>query len=94
MYARKLKVHVEIGNEERACPLEWLDSFFMRDFTRSGEFDDTLPVGDGQLEASFRVDTPALAAALADWLTRRGKGNGQRVQVHIEESEPRAASSS
>lgn len=94
MYARKLKVRVKIGSEERACPLEWLDNFCMRDFTRSGEFDDTLPVGDGELEASFRVETQALAAALADWLTRRGKGDGQRVHVRIEESQLRAASSS
>lgn len=94
MYARKLKVHVKIGEEERACPLDWLDSFCMRDFTRSGAFDDTLPAGDGELEASFRVDAQALAAALADWLTRRGKGNGRRVQVRIEEHKPRATPSS
>jgi len=86
MYARKLQVEVVIAGERRPCPLEWLDSFCMRNFTGAAEFDDTLPTGEGTLEASFRVEPARLAAALAEWLTKRGKGNGRPVEVHIRES--------
>jgi hypothetical protein len=83
MYAQKLVVELIVGNERKPCPLEWLDSFCMRNFTNSADFDDTLPTGDGRLEASFRVQPARLATALADWLNQRGKGNGQPVQVEI-----------
>ncbi len=83
MYAQKLKVDVVIAGQRRPCPLEWLDSFCMRNFTGAAEFDDTLPAGEGALEASFRVQPERLAAALGQWLTQRGKGNGQPVQVEI-----------
>jgi hypothetical protein len=55
MYSQKFKVDVVIRGERRACPLEWLDQFCMRNFTNAAEFDDTLPVGEGSIEASFRV---------------------------------------
>jgi hypothetical protein len=86
MYARKLKVEVVVAGERRPCPLDWLDNFCMRNFTGAAEFNDTLPTGDGSLEASFRVQPERLAVALAEWLTRRGKGNGQPVQVEIREA--------
>lgn len=86
MYARKLQVDVVVGGQRRPCPLDWLDSFCMRNFTGAAEFDDTLPLADGQLEASFRVDPQRLAAALGEWFTRRGKGNGQPVTVEIREA--------
>jgi hypothetical protein len=83
MYARKFKIEIVAGGERRLCPLEWLDAFAMRNFTGSAEFDDTLPTGEGSLEAGFRVDQERLAAALSEWLTKRGKGNGQPVRVQI-----------
>ena len=83
MYARKLKVDVIIGAERRPCPLDWLDSFCMRNFTGAAEFDDTLPTGEGSMEASLRVDPLRLAAAMSEWFTKRGKGNGKPVQVEI-----------
>lgn len=83
MYAQKFVVELMIGNERKPCPLEWLDSFCMRNFTNSADFDDTLPTGDGRLEASFRVKPEHLAEALAAWLNQRGKGNGQPVQVEV-----------
>jgi hypothetical protein len=83
MYARKWKVDVIMGAERRACPLEWLDAFCMRNFTGSAEFDDTLPTGEGRMEASLRVDPQRLAAAMGEWLTKRGKGNGKTVEVVI-----------
>lgn len=86
MYAQKLAVYVVIDGERKPCPLDWLDSFSMRNFTNSADFDDTLPTGDGRLEASFRVNPEHFAEKLGDWLTQRGKGNGQRVAVEIEKT--------
>ncbi|HUO34699.1 MAG TPA: hypothetical protein VMU43_06890 [Candidatus Acidoferrum sp.] len=84
MFARRLKADIVIGSERRPVPLEWLDSFCMRNFTGSAEFDDTLPVGEGSLEAGLRVDPARLSAAMSEWLTKRGKGNGQPVTVVLE----------
>lgn len=83
MYAQKLTVDLVIGNERKPCPLEWLDSFCMRNFTNSADFDDTLPTGEGRLEASFRVKPDQFASAFAAWLNQRGKGNGQPVTVEV-----------
>lgn len=83
IYAQKLFVEVLIGGQRRPCPLEWLDSFCMRNFTGQAEFDDTLPAGDGALEAGFRVSPARLAEAMSEWFTRRGKGGGQPVRVEI-----------
>jgi hypothetical protein len=86
MYARKLQVEVVVAGQRRPCPLEWLDSFCMRNFTGAAEFDDTLPTGDGAMEASFRVDPARFATALGEWLAKRGKGNGRAVQVEVTEA--------
>jgi hypothetical protein len=86
MYARKFHVSVTIAGERKACPLDWLDAFCMRNFTGSGEFDDTLPTGEGAIEASLRVDPARFAAAFAAWLTQRGKGGGQEVLVEVADS--------
>lgn len=86
MYARKLQVEIVIEGERRAAPLDWLDSFCMRNFTGSAEFDDTLPTGEGRLEAGLRVEPARLAQAISEWLTKRGKGNGKPVKVEIREA--------
>jgi hypothetical protein len=83
MYAQKFHVVVTIRGEKRDCPQEWLDSFCMRNFTNSAEFDDTLPVGEGRVEASFRLTPEGFAAGLQAWLTQRGKGGGDRVMVEV-----------
>ena len=83
MYAQKLKVDVLIHGERKPCPLEWLDQFCMRNFTNSAEFDDTLPVGEGRVEASYRLTPERFAAGLAAWLTQRGKGDGEPVRVEV-----------
>jgi hypothetical protein len=83
MYAQKFRVDVWIGGERKACPLEWLDQFCMRNFTNSAEFDDTLPMGDGVIEASFRLTPERFGEALAGWLTQRGKGEGGVVRVEV-----------
>lgn len=81
MYAQKFQVDVWIRGERKNCPLEWLDQFCMRNFTNSAEFDDTLPVTDGYIEASFRLTPARFAEGLGAWLTQRGKGEGEPVHV-------------
>ena len=81
MYAQTFLVDVMIRGERQACPLEWLDQFCMRNFTNSAEFDDTLPVEEGKIKASFRLTPERFAEGLAAWLTQRGKGQGQPVKV-------------
>lgn len=83
MYAQKFLVVVVIGGQRRACPLEWLDQFCMRNFTNAAEFDDTLPVTEGRIEASYRLSPQKFAEGLAAWLTQRGKGEGQPVVVEV-----------
>jgi hypothetical protein len=81
MYAQTFLVDVIICGERQACPLEWLDQFCMRNFTNSAEFDDTLPVEEGRVEASFQLTPERFADGLAAWLTQRGKGEGQPLRV-------------
>jgi len=83
VYAQKFKVVVVIRGERRACPVEWLDQFCMRNFTNAAEFDDTLPVGEGQVETSFRLTPERFAEGLCAWLMQRGKGEGQPMQVEV-----------
>ena len=83
MYTQKFQVDVVIGGERRPCPLVWLDQFAMRNFTNSAEFDDTLPVADGRLEAGLRLTPERFAEGLGTWLTQRGKGEGQPVHVEV-----------
>jgi hypothetical protein len=83
MYAQKMAVDIIVGDERKPCPLEWLDAFCMRNFTNDAAFDDTLPTGEGRLEASYRVAPAQLATALEAWLTQRGKGNGKPVHVEV-----------
>ena len=83
VYSQKLRVNVVIKGASRPCPLDWLDQFCMRNFTNSADFDDTLPIADGQVEASFRVTPERFAEGLGAWLTQRGKGEGQPVKVEV-----------
>ena len=83
VYAQKLRVDVIVGAQRKPCPMDWLDAFCMRNFTGSAEVDDTLPVAEGQMEASLKVNPERFAAAFGEWLTKRGKANGQPVTVEI-----------
>ena len=87
MYAQKFQVDVIIRDKRKACPLDWLDQFCMRNFTNSADFDDTLPVADGRLEASFRLTPERFAEGLSAWLTQRGKGEGELVRVEVTQVE-------
>ncbi len=88
MFVRKVRVEILEPGTPRACPLDWLDSFCMRSFTGRSAFDETLPVADGLLEASFRVNLEALQPELEDWITRKF-GGGQAVRLRLTE-QPRA----
>ena len=46
------------------CPLKWLDSFSMRNFTNATVFDNTLPVADGVMEIGTHVPVQELKAAM------------------------------
>ena len=72
MFARKIRVEYEKDGKRIPCPLKWLDSFSMRNFTNASVFDDTLPVLDGQMEIGKNVPLPDLAAAMEDWFHRKG----------------------
>ena len=55
----------------QACPLKWLDSFSMRNFTNATMFDDTLPVADGSMEIGTHVPLEQLREAMEDWFRRK-----------------------
>ncbi|HEV3277198.1 MAG TPA: hypothetical protein VG860_10315 [Terriglobia bacterium] len=86
MFARKIQVDVLGAAGSRPCPLAWLDSFAMRSFTGRSAFDDVLPAGEGQIEASFEVDAEALRADMEDWFTRKF-GQGQAVKLRLSEAQ-------
>jgi hypothetical protein len=71
MFARKIRVEYEEDGQRRACPLKWLDSFSMRNFTNASVFDDTLPVADGVMEIGKKVPLDQLKAAMEDWFRRK-----------------------
>ena len=73
MFVRKLRIErLDAAGERHACPIKWIDNFAMRNFTNEAVFDDTLPVGDGLLEAGYRVPLDRLQAAMEDWFRRKG----------------------
>lgn len=73
MFVRKLSVHrIDSTGARHVCPVRWIDSFAMRNFTNDAVFDDTLPAADGLLEAGHRVPLDRLQAAMEDWFRRKG----------------------
>ena len=71
MFARKISVEYEQNGERKPCPLKWLDSFSMRNFTNASVFDDTLPVSDGVMEIGAKVPLDSLREAMEDWFRRK-----------------------
>ena len=83
MFSRKIRVEYEQDGALQPCPLNWLDSFSMRNFTNASIFDDTLPVADGQMEIGERVPLKDLKAAMEDWFRRKGYlPNTSELRVH------------
>jgi len=72
MFARKIRVEYEQNGQRLPCPLKWLDSFSMRNFTNASVFDDTLPVSDGHMEIGTHVPVDSLRDAMEDWFRRKG----------------------
>jgi hypothetical protein len=72
MFARKIRVEYEVNGQHLPCPLKWLDSFSMRNFTNATVFDDTLPVTDGVMEIGSNVPLDQLKTAMEDWFRRKG----------------------
>ena len=74
----------------QACPLKWLDSFSMRNFTNATAFDDTLPVADGSMEIGTHVPVDQLREAMEDWFRRKGYlPKGAILQVSEGGGQPR-----
>ncbi len=71
MFARKIRVEYEENGQRHACPLKWLDSFSMRNFTNDQVFDDTIPSGDGRMEIGTHVPLERLRSAMEDWFRRK-----------------------
>ena len=71
MFARKVRVEYEDQGQKLPCPLKWLDSFSMRNFTNASVFDDTVPVSDGRMEIGTNVPLDQLREAMEDWFRRK-----------------------
>jgi len=72
MFVRKIRVEFEDNGERKPCPLKWLDSFSMRNFTNDQVFDDTIPTNDGEMEIGTRVPLDRLRSSVEDWFRRKG----------------------
>ena len=82
MFVRKIRVEFEENGLRHACPLKWLDSFSMRNFTNDRVFDDTVPTGEGRLEIGTRVPLEKLRGAMEDWFQRKSYlRRGARLMV-------------
>jgi hypothetical protein len=83
MFARLLHIdRMTPDGEAHPCPIKWIDNFAMRNFTNDAIFDDTLPVGDGLMEAGNRIQLDTLQVAMQDWFRRKsylGKDETLRV---------------
>ncbi len=73
MFVRRLSiVCVAASGAVKPCPVKWIDSFSMRNFTNDAVFDDTLPIADGLMEAGLRVPLDLLRTRMEDWFRRKG----------------------
>jgi hypothetical protein len=71
MFARKIRVSYDHHGSKIPCPLKWLDSFSMRNFTNASVFDATIPISDGVLEIGAKVPLELLGEAMEDWFRRK-----------------------
>ena len=72
MFARKIRVEYEERGHKLPCPIKWMDSFSMRNFTNASVFDDAVPVSDGRMEIGAKVPLEQLRDAMEDWFRRKG----------------------
>ena len=71
MFARKIRVEYEQNGRRLPCPLKWLDSLSMRNFTNASIFDNTLPLADGLMEIGTQVPLTELKDGMEDWFRRK-----------------------
>jgi hypothetical protein len=72
MFVRKLKIErIDAQGATHLCPIAWIDNFAMRNFTNDAIFDDTLPAGEGLLEAGYRIPIDQLCTNMQDWFRRK-----------------------
>jgi len=71
MFARKIRVEYEDNGLRLPCPMKWMDSFSMRNFTNASVFDDTLPVADGLMEVGAKVPLDELQTAMEVWFRKK-----------------------
>jgi hypothetical protein len=71
MYSRRISVQYLVEGRLLPCPMKWLDSFSMRNFTNDPVFDDTLPVADGLMQVGTRVPLERLREDMEDWFRRK-----------------------
>jgi hypothetical protein len=72
MFVRKLSIErIDATGTAHPCPIRWIDSFAMRNFTNDAIFDDTLPIADGLLEVGDRVPLDRLRINMEDWFRRK-----------------------
>ena len=89
MFARRISIQrIDAAGQRHACPVRWIDNFAMRNFTNDAVFDDTLPVGDGLLEAGHRVPLERLGPAMEDWFRRKGYLKAEE-RLEVSELPPR-----
>jgi hypothetical protein len=66
MFARKIRVEYEENGQRHSCPMKWMDSFSMRNFTNASVFD-----ADGLIEIGTKVPIGELKEAMEDWFRRK-----------------------
>ena len=71
MFSRRIRVEFEHKGQRQPCPLKYLDSFSMRNFTNASVFDDTIPETDGFMQVGARVPIHELKSAMEDWFRRK-----------------------
>jgi hypothetical protein len=85
VFARKLLIErIDAEGAAHRCPIHWIDSFSMRNFTNDAIFDDTMPIGDGLLEVGYRVPLDRLQDSMTGWF-RRKNYIGPEEQLRISE---------
>jgi hypothetical protein len=88
MFARRIRVEYEQTGRRVPCPLKWLDSFSMRNFTNASVFDNTLPVADGVMEIGTQVPVEELKSAMEDWFRKKSylPKEGKLIVSNVEPS--------
>lgn len=71
MFSRQIRIGYSEDGNTLPCPIKWLDSFSMRNFTNDSIFDDTLPVADGLMRVGTRVPLERLKTAMEDWFRKK-----------------------